>query len=145
MNIYEGITIIISSFALLLSLLSLIFTKLNSNKVEKISFGQAELSIREMITSSQNRISDILLNANSSNNQYTKQLMKTAIEQLLNSYEEACTKYIDCKIDKERFKKTYFDEIKNVVENNEFQEYFKFGSKYDAIKKVYNEWFNLEK
>ena len=145
MNIYEGITIFISSFALFLSLLSLIFTKANSNKVEKISFGQTELSIREMITASQNRITDILSNANSTNGQYTKQIMKTAIEQLLNSYEEACTKYIDSKIDKERFKKTYFDEIKNIVEYDEFQEYFKFGSKYDAIKIVYDEWFNLEK
>lgn len=145
MNKYEIITVIISLGALSISILSLIFTKLNSNKIQKIYFGQSELSIREMITSSRNRISDILLNSSSENNQYTKQLIKVAIEELLNSYEEACTKYLDSKVDKKRFKKTYFDEIKNIVETDEFKEYFKFGSKYDAIKKVYNKWFDLEK
>lgn len=145
MNKYEIITIIISLGALSISLLSLIFTKLNSNKIQKIYFGQTELSIREMVTLSRNRISDIILSSGSTNNQYTTQLVKTAIEQLLNTYEEACTKYLDHKLDRKRFKKTYFDEIKNVVEYDEFKEYFKFGSKYDAIKKVYDEWFNLEK
>lgn len=145
MTIYEKISISISSIALVVSLLSVIFSKINMNKIEKIYYGQSELAIRESITNAKNKITDILSNVNNQNNLYTKQCMKVAIEQLLNSYEEACTKYIDSKIDKKRFKKTYFNEIKNLVESEELNQYFNFGSKYDAIKKVYNEWFNLEK
>lgn len=145
MTNYEIISIIISSIALLISISSVIFSKINMNRVEKIYYGQSEIAIRETIINAKNRITDILSTANSNNNQYTKQCIKVAIEQLLNSYEEACAKYIDGKIDKIRFKKTYMDEIKNIVEANDFKEYFKFGSKYAAIKKVYNEWFDLEK
>ena len=145
MNIYEIVTTILSIIALFVSLISLIFSKINMNRVEKIYCGQTELSIREAITSARNRITDILLDPNVSNNNYTDQLMKSATEELLNSYEEACSKYLDKKVDKKRFKKTYFDEIKNVVEYDGFKEYFKFGAKYDSIKKVYTEWFVLEK
>lgn len=145
MNIYEVMAIILSIIALLISLLSLIFSKINMNRVEKIYYGQTELTIRGSITSARNKITDILLNSNINNNKYTDQLMKSATEELLNSYEEACSKYLDKKVDKKRFKKTYLDEIKNVVEYDGFDVYFKFSSKYDAIKKVYTEWFRLEK
>jgi len=145
MTIYEILATVISSVAIIISFLSLIFTKINTNKIEKIYYGQSELAIRETITNAKNKITDILLKANTENNQYTNQCMKVSIEQLLNAYEEACAKYIDSKIDKKRFKKLYIDEIKNIVETEDFNEYFRFGSKYDAIKKVYNEWFNLEK
>ncbi|HGH0940077.1 TPA: hypothetical protein ACJHI9_003534 [Yersinia enterocolitica] len=39
------------------------------------------------------------------------------IESVLNSYDIACQRYIDDKLDKERFKKTYADRIKNVCSN----------------------------
>ncbi len=139
---YEIISTIISVIAIVISLFSLILTKINTSKIERIYYGQSEITIRDAITNAKNRITDILLKEN---NQYTKQCMKVSIEQLLNVYEEACAKYIDSKIDKKRFKKTYIDEIKNIVESDDFKEYFQFGSKYDAIKKVYDEWFNLEK
>ncbi len=48
---------------------------------------------------------------------------EVAKEDLLNSYEEACFKYIDNKIDKERFKKTYIKEIKQIVENENLKKY----------------------
>lgn len=145
MTNYEILATVISIISIIIALFALIFTKINSNKIEKIYYGQIEISIRETITNAKNRITDILLNSNEENSQYTNQCIKVSIEQLLNTYEEACSKYIDSKIDKKRFKKTYIDEIKNIIESNDFKEYFHFGSKYDAIKKVYNEWFNLEK
>ncbi len=36
-------------------------------------------------------------------------------------------------------------EVRNIIESKKFSKYFEFGSKYEAVKKVYNEWFNLEK
>ena len=69
-----------------------------------------------------------------------------AIENNLNAYEEACAKYLDNKVDKVRFKKTYISEIRQVVENVELKKYFDaVSSKYKAILKVYYEWENHEK
>lgn len=143
MTINEIITITISIFSLLISIATFIVTKINTSRLEKIYYGQIELSIRDQISSAKNRVASTIQDTNQ--NSPKNQLVKFSIEELLNSYEEACAKYIDEKIDKKRFKKTYIDEIKNIVESEDFNEYFHFGSKYDAIKKVYNEWFNLEK
>lgn len=144
MSTYETIATIISGIALIVSITALIFSKLNTNKIEKIYYGQSETAIRQNIMNARNRLEDTL-SRTKPENQYSNQSVKVAIEQLLNSYEEACAKYIDCKIDKERFRKSYFNEIKDIVECDDLKQYFSFGSSYDAIKKVYDEWFNLEK
>lgn len=138
----DNVTIFISAFSLLISIFSLLITKSNATKIEKIYYGQTELSMRQAITLSKDRLANII--QDNTQNQNKTQMVNFAIEELLNAYEEACAKYIDLKVDKKRFKKTYFDEIKNIVESGDFDSYFKFGSKYDAIKMVYNEWFNLE-
>lgn len=143
MTTNEKITTVISIISLLISIASFIVTKINTSKIEKIYYGQMELEIRNIITSAKNRVANAIQDTNQ--NPKKDQLVKFSIEELLNSYEEACTKYIDKKIDPKRFKKMYFDEIKNIVESDDLKKYFQFGSKYDAIKKVYNEWFNLEK
>lgn len=145
MMTYENITMIISVIALMISLISLIFSKINMIKVEKIYYGQSEISIRNSISNAKIRLTDILSNANTNQNEYTRQCIKVAIEELLNAYEEACAKYLDAKIDRKRFRKTYSAEIRNIIESKKFSKYFEFGSKYEAVKKVYNEWFNLEK
>ncbi|MDR0919641.1 MAG: hypothetical protein LBM93_10440 [Oscillospiraceae bacterium] len=65
------------------------------------------------------------------------------MERYLNAYDEACQKYLDRKIDIDRFKKTYAAEIKNVVK--EFSDYFKPGNEYYALLKVNTEFNNPEK
>lgn len=140
----EIITIYISSLSLLLSLISLILSAVNMLKIERISYGEFELSIRESISSAKNKVAEAIKNS-TDNNPYNSQIVKFAIEELLNAYEEACAKYIDKKVDKKRFKKMFSDEIKKVVESNDLAKFFQFGSKYEAIKKVYNKWFDLEK
>lgn len=141
MNIYETMSTVLSSGAIIISIVSYVTSRVNMIRIEKTYYGQSELLVREAITNAKNRITDILSTVNSSNNQYTKQRMDIAVEQLLKAYEEACAKYIDIKIDKKRFKKTYIYEIKEIVESDDFKEYFQFGSQYGAIKKVYKEWF----
>ncbi|MDD2657888.1 MAG: hypothetical protein PHD04_04525, partial [Candidatus Pacebacteria bacterium] len=39
-------------------------------------------------------------------------LTQMTLQEILNAYEVACMKYLDAKIDKERFKKTYSQEIR---------------------------------
>lgn len=71
--------------------------------------------------------------------------MTSVLEDYLNAFDEACTKYIDGKIDKTRFKKTYFDELRQLVENDAFKDrYSDPQTKYEATVKVYKEWKNRE-
>jgi hypothetical protein len=75
----------------------------------------------------------------------TKQKYNSAKEELSNSYEQACSKYLDNKIDKKRFKKNYYEEITNIIKDENFKEYYNGPSaSYKATLKVYNEWNNLE-
>lgn len=73
-------------------------------------------------------------------------MIQNAKEGLLNAYENGCFKYIDNKIDKERFKKIYLIEIRNIVEDKSFKDKFDSNtSRYKAILKVYKEWNDLGK
>lgn len=74
-----------------------------------------------------------------------KMVYESTKEEFLNAYDEACQKYLDGKVDKERFKKSYFIEIQNIVKNVDFkQKYDTQSTPYKATVKVYNEWFDLE-
>ena len=68
-----------------------------------------------------------------------------AKERMLNSYDEICMKYLDGKIDKERFKKAYSIEIINLVD--EFQDFYNKNKNkrgYQATITVYDEWTKIE-
>ena len=73
------------------------------------------------------------------------QALNTANERNLNAYEEACAKYLDNKVDKERFRKNYHIEIRQLVEDTNNKDKFDATtSPYKAILKVYKEWNDLE-
>ena len=62
-------------------------------------------------------------------------------EDVLNAYDEACAKYNDKKVDRERFKKMYFHEIRQLVEDEDLSDkYNSVSSRYTATLKVYKEW-----
>lgn len=107
-----------------------------------------ELDIRNLIMHAKERYEDKVLSFDKGVGKgrliYTK-LMDSVLEDCLNAFDEACTKYIDGKIDKTRFKKTYFDEIRQLVENKAFNDkYSGPQTKYEATVKVYKEWKNRE-
>ena len=122
----------------------------------RLSNGNMEIQVREMISEArrfffffiQNKLmsrinSDIAKNP--SLVELVDNLLRDAQQDYLNAYEEACMKYIDGKIDKTRFRKTYFEEIRNIVRDKNFKEQFDFSSTYYAIKQVYDEWSNPER
>ena len=78
-----------------------------------------------------------------------RQSFMTSVESWVNAYEEACGKYLDGKIDKERFRRHYRVEVRTLVESKEkhLQNFFSppTTSRFKAILKVYDEWENLEK
>lgn len=125
---------IISIIAIVISLISLY----QSNKS---AHGQIEIDIRNMITSARNRYEDLVLD-NRDNDIYIL-IVKSSLENLINVYDEACSKYLDNKVDKKRFKKLYYTEIKNLVENKETKPYYDtITYKFQDTIKVYKEWNN---
>lgn len=125
---------IISIIAIVISLISLY----QSNKS---AHGQIEIDIRNMITSARNRYEDLVLD-NRDNDIYIL-IVKSSLENLINVYDEACSKYLDNKVDKKRFKKLYYTEIKNLVEHKETKPYYDtITSKFQDTIKVYKEWNN---
>lgn len=138
-NITDWIAIIISIIAFGFSLFS--FFKSNS-----LTKGQVEMQIRDMISSAKWRYADLGIQLSKDDkNTALVASTKAALEDVLNAYDEACAKYIDKKVDKERFKKLYVTEIRNLVEDNNTKDYYVMPqSKFQATVKVYNEWNNLE-
>lgn len=122
-------------------------TILLSFKYNKLVQGQIEMQIRERITNARIRYEDLTINHKEKlGDELIKSVYESTKEEFLNAYDEACQKYLDKKVDKERFKKSYFIEIQSIVHNENFkQKYDTSSSPYKATLKVYKEWFDLER
>ena len=148
MTIYEIIAVAVSVVGLGLSIWSII----KARSAHKIAQGQIELNIHQLLNQAKKdemEISILIAEKSSDNSSNMKSIilsaLNTAIERTLNAYEEACAKYLDGKVDKERFKKNYHIEIRQLVENENHKKYFdSTTSAYKAILKVYKEWNDLE-
>lgn len=152
--ILSCLTLIVSIIAICISISANSKSKENADENTRIANGTIELQIRNMISDSRRHLTScihelVALKKNNENQELTENVQaiyESAKQDYLNSYEEACSKYLDNKIDKTRFKKTYSIEIRNIVEKEPFKSVFdSFSSTYTAIKKVYVEWNNLEK
>jgi hypothetical protein len=67
-----------------------------------------------------------------------------AVETLLNNYELACIMYRTNKLDQERFRRQYGDDIKKLFENgaSAYKDRLNAASSpYEALRDVYGEWF----
>ena len=148
MTVYEIIAVIVSVIGFVASIYSII----RANNAHKIAQGQIELNIHQLLNQTKKDEMEIsmMIAQKCSNNDETvkllKNALKSAMERTVNAYEEACAKYLDGKVDKERFKKNYHIEIRQLVEDNNYKKYFdSTTSSYKAILKVYKEWNDLEK
>ena len=152
--ILSCVTLIVSIIAICISISANSKSKENADENTRIANGTIELQIRNMISDSRRHLTScihelVALKKNNENQELTENVQaiyESAKQDYLNSYEEACSKYLDNKVDKTRFKKTYSIEIRNIVEKEPFKSVFdSFSPTYTAIKKVYEEWNNLEK
>lgn len=149
MTPYEIVAIIISGIGLLISIISIV----RANNAHKIAQGQIELNIHQLLNQTKKDVMDVTLviaEKCSDNDESMKavltQALNTANERNLNAYDEACAKYLDNKVDKERFKKNYHIEIRQLVEDENNKSKFDANtSPYKGILKVYKEWNDLEK
>jgi hypothetical protein len=142
---------LVSIIGLVLSIVAFVCSLRASKKAD----GVIELNIRNMISESKryytSSLHDWVLAKADETISKDEELMRTvdqnvkiAKQDFCNAYEEACMKYIDKKVDKERFKKTYQVEIRQLVAN--WRDIIFAGtSSYAAIRKVDEEWNNPEK
>ncbi|MBI4834808.1 MAG: hypothetical protein HY811_08335 [Planctomycetes bacterium] len=153
MTVYEIISTVIAIGAFVVSFIAL-------RKSSSASTANIELYINERITNTKEKVSEISIKIadlpaimGSAHPAYNKtieaykNIFDSTVENNLNAYENACAIYIDGKIDKDRFKKTYKTEIRQLVENEGMKRYFEPAttSRFKAILKVYKEWEDLEK
>ncbi|GHX96278.1 hypothetical protein VCSRO67_3461 [Vibrio cholerae] len=159
---------IIAVSSLFVSIGAAYFAKTSSKAANKISkenldlqHGMVELEMRQAIENAKSKVNDISvimaplvaredseqglsIEDNKTLEIYRKNF-NAAVQTLMNTYDDACSKYIDSKVDKVRFKKNYRYEIRNLLENKELKEYFDpLTSRYKPILNVYAEWENIE-
>jgi hypothetical protein len=150
---YEILSILISVGALIISIIALI-------KSVSSTSANIELMINERITNTKDKVNEVamqmapLLSKDKDKRtaeeegqlEMLRKVYDSAVESNLNAYEEACAKYLDRKVDRKRFKKTYKTEIRQLVEDDSLRDRFEpLTSKFKAIMRIYDEWENLEK
>jgi len=153
MSNYEILTSIIAGVSATIAVIAIIISKKATKKANEIaetqsktSQGQIELQINQMISQTQRDVVDSSLRLNPDKPEFKELAFNVAVELNLNAYDEACSKYIDNKIDKERFKRNYYTSIGKLIENpNTKAKIEPMDSPYRCIKQVYEEWYNLEK
>lgn len=158
MTVYEIASLVVAAIAIVVSVVALHKSSTLSEKTLKLSHGMTELEVTNMITGTRRRVEDITIlmlplvtkeNRSSAEDKQLegyKRVLKAAMESNVNAYEAACAKFLDGKIDKVRFRKTYQTEIRKLVQDQNHKQFFDpVTSSYKAILKVYDEWENLER
>lgn len=167
MSGYEVMSVIVAIVSAVISIISIFISSRANNLSNELSgyynslversnqfvSGQTELQLSQTIEETKRhlmnvtfKISELPSDADNQVRGMLMNLMKSAMESNVNAYESACGLYLDNKIDKERFKKLYFSEIKRIIEDEAHKGFFQpeSTSKYQAIWKVYREWNILE-
>ena len=150
-NTLSIISTILSALAFLFSIYTFVKNKKLTQRTNELSEiqaktgqGQLEIQLRELINAASHEITyyGVELEKNPTSNILIRSF-ESAEEQYRNAYEEACSKYLDGKIDKERFEKMYLIEIQNLVTNiDQKRHYDATQSHYRCTLAVYNQWFN---
>jgi hypothetical protein len=154
---------IVSLGALAVAILALIRTSRHNEVIRRYASAGPETSVLAQINQSRLRVAEVnqkLLditrgrtpsNLNADEKRHIgglETIYHEAVEVLLNTYELACGMYRDGKLDRERFRRQYFEEIKKLYDGGS-QAYkdrlHSPSTPYRAIQAVYEEWFNLER
>lgn len=148
----DWITAAIAAISLILSVINFFWNRNLTSRQLKISQGQIELEMSAQLSSAKKyadsyaiMVYDLLSDEEKRSLILNKQ--KSVMEEVLNSYECLCQKYLDDKTDKERFEKAYNNEIRCLYgPNSDYREMLdRQSSPYKAIKEVYEQWNNHER
>lgn len=150
--------VLVDILALIVAVLALIVAVMNYNKYKTLTIqynsmvnvqtltaqGALETQIRSAISEVTHDI--VTLAVEVEKNPESKMLQfaySAAEESYRNAYEDACGKYLDGKIDKERFEKMYQREIRRLVEEEPHKDYYAgLQTPYASTAAVYKEWYS---
>lgn len=147
------LTNIIAGLALIVSTLNAFFYHNLQKQCNELSKKQAltaqgamETQLRSAIATASSEVRHCALACEENpNSEVRRKNFESAEEELRNAYEDACSKYIDGKIDCSRFEKNYSQEINNLVTDETQRAFYSdIQSPYVATVKVYKQWFRKE-
>ena len=154
----DWISVVISGFSFIVAVIACIIAGKNYGKYKELqgsynamveiqtltAQGSLETQIRSSIAEATNNVALIGVEiAKDAGNEILQSAYWAAEEVYRNAYEDACGKYIDGKIDKERFKKFYQIEIRRLVEEEPNSKYYANNqSPYSSTLSVYKEWYH---
>lgn len=157
-------TVLFAALSLIATAVTAIFAARSASRAQSVAMGAAESTLRHAITITRQKVDDFSLQVSAPMKGRRKgrlsaeekvhlklleKAFRSAVGDNLNAYEDACAKYLDGKIDRERFKKTYVCEIQNLcnAKKSVIAEFMhpESTSKFQAIWKVYREWHIHEK
>lgn len=151
MTIYEKLTLCISGLAVVVAIISLIVSilssKSNKRSTKAALLHQVKTSIDDAKTQLENRTERIApLKAKRQRNadeereyQSLISVYESSLEKVLNAYEDGCQKYYANLILKDEFRKSYYNDVRNYVENFE-SKFTGPVTPYTYILKLYQEW-----
>ncbi len=140
--IFNVITLFLSLLSIVVSVFVFFKSRELTIKYNNLVAGQQALQIREDISSARRRYEDLCLQSNSNNPDIIKYAINSSIEDICNMYDLACSLYISGSLNQKNFKQQYFNEIKNIVEDDNFKDkYEPSTTEYQSTKTVYENWF----
>ena len=101
----------------------------------KYTSAAIEIQLRDLITKAKNKSLE--------SGSVDEKINAANLEEVLNAYDEACSKYLNRQVIRRNFERTYKTEIKNLVESELFNNHF-YGenSAFINIIAVYKKWNN---
>tara|TARA_R100000655_G_scaffold103265_1_gene149606 strand:+ start:1257 stop:1748 length:492 start_codon:yes stop_codon:yes gene_type:complete len=156
LNLNEIITISISLLAIIISLYDRWINKKENKEINKkaedaikLAQGITEMELRNSISTARSKINEFgfefkKFKSDKPQEDYSslEKIFRSILEDFFNHYDRGCRLYLEGKIDRKSFKKEYKKEIQNIVENDNYKDYFRTKKKrFPAILKVHKKWF----
>lgn len=134
-----------------------------SARTKNIAMGQAETTLRQNISNTRREFATLsvqistvrdgkrdteLTKADERRLEPLEAALRAAVEDNLTAYDDACSKYIDGKIDRVRFRKSYEDEIVHLCRVKEGLQHELMNPsescRFQTIWAVYRQWKHLD-
>ena len=134
---------IIAGLSLLVSAINAVLYFRLQGKYNEMTKTQTSTAQGAIETQVRNSISDATEVEKNPSSKVTQQAYFSAEEMYRNAYEDACAKYLDRKIDVERFEKIYKQEIYKLVNDPQQKEFYATNqTTYASTVAVYKKWFS---
>jgi hypothetical protein len=145
------------------SIVALVFSAVANYSARRVQQASVEYTGRAMLIQARKVVGELFVQlvkfpeestatpAEKAQRQAIAVALEQATEDQVNVYEEMCSKYLDKKVDQERFRKMYQREIRTLIERSTKNQMLQrilgtYGSSpYDCIWKCFREWEGKDK